>query len=123
MENFETSMLCYWAAYFYFRTLDTVALPQVIAAPVLWGTLTVMFDLVGWVLVKHPRALTFRRFYICGLSAVDHLDLYYDICQPIYRVRVCLFPVKNILAKNRCICGGAHRSPALSFMILLDKRK
>ena len=30
----------------------------------LWSGLCIAFDLIGWVLVKHPWSLTFRQFYV-----------------------------------------------------------
>ncbi len=51
-------------AYMYFKGLDAVTLSNVIATSILWGTSAIVIDLVGWVLIKHPLSLTFRRFYI-----------------------------------------------------------
>lgn len=51
-------------AYLYFNGLGTVALSDVIFTSLLWGTMTVVFDVLGWVLIKHPWSLTFRQFYI-----------------------------------------------------------
>ena len=117
MENFGSSMLCYWIAYFvvtgigvlhtifniavlhmksmkdgpgmgegyektkpwhplynivvfpvfsyiYLSGLETVTLSNVIATALIWGTITVAFDLIGWVLIKHPWSLTFKEFYV-----------------------------------------------------------
>lgn len=35
-----------------------------LALSLLWGTATVVLDLLGWVLIRHPWSLTFREFYI-----------------------------------------------------------
>ena len=51
-------------AYLYFKGLDTVTLSNAITTSILWGTSAIVIDLVGWVLIKHPLSLTFRRFYI-----------------------------------------------------------
>lgn len=51
-------------AYLYFSGLETVALSNVTATSVIWGTITVVFDVIGWVLIKHPWSLTFKEFYI-----------------------------------------------------------
>lgn len=51
-------------AYFYFHGIGTVTLSNVIATSMIWGTLTVAFDVIGWVLVKHPWSLTWKEFYI-----------------------------------------------------------
>ena len=51
-------------AYLYFKGLDTVTLSNVMLTSILWGTSAIVIDFVGWVLIKHPLSLTFRRFYI-----------------------------------------------------------
>lgn len=51
-------------AYMYFNGLEAVTLSNVIVTSILWGTSAIVIDLVGWVLIKHPLSLTFRRFYI-----------------------------------------------------------
>lgn len=51
-------------AYLYLHGLEIVMLTEVMATSLIWGTITVVFDLFGWVLIKHPWSLTFREFYI-----------------------------------------------------------
>lgn len=51
-------------AYLYLHGLEVITLSDVIATSLIWGTITVVFDLFGWVLIKHPWSLTFREFYI-----------------------------------------------------------
>lgn len=51
-------------AWLYFRGLEAVTLSNVIATSLIWGTITVAFDVVGWVLIKHPWSLSFREFYV-----------------------------------------------------------
>lgn len=51
-------------AYLYFNGLETVTLTTVILTSIIWGTITVVGDLIGWVLVKHPWSLSFKAFYI-----------------------------------------------------------
>lgn len=51
-------------AFLYFHGLETIAFSNVVATSLIWGTLTVVFDVIGWVLVKHPWSLSFREFYI-----------------------------------------------------------
>ena len=51
-------------AYLYFNRLETVTLSNAIATSLIWGTITVVFDLIGWVLIKHPWSLTVKEFYI-----------------------------------------------------------
>lgn len=52
------------AAYMYLSTLPIVTLHEVIATSIVWGTLTIIVDVVGWVIIKHPWSLTFKEFYI-----------------------------------------------------------
>lgn len=51
-------------AYLYLNGLETVTFSNVIATSIIWGTITVIFDLIGWVLIKHPWSLSFKEFYI-----------------------------------------------------------
>ena len=51
-------------AYFYFSGLKTLTLQNVVYTSLIWGTITVVFDVIGWVLIKHPWSLTFKEFYI-----------------------------------------------------------
>lgn len=51
-------------AWLYLSGLTAPALSDAMAASLMWGSITVVFDLVGWVLIKHPWALTFKEFYI-----------------------------------------------------------
>ena len=48
----------------YFNGFGTVSLSNVTATSILWGTVTVVFDLFGWVLVKHPWSLSLKEFYV-----------------------------------------------------------
>lgn len=51
-------------AFLYFQGLETVTFSNVVATSLIWGTLTAAFDVIGWVLIKHPWSLSFREFYI-----------------------------------------------------------
>lgn len=51
-------------AYIYFNGLEVVTLSNVVATSLIWGTITVIFDVFGWVIIKHPWSLTFKEFYI-----------------------------------------------------------
>lgn len=51
-------------AFLYFNGLEIVTFSNVVATSLIWGTLTILFDLFGWVLIKHPWSLTFKEFYI-----------------------------------------------------------
>ena len=51
-------------AYIYLTGLGTVTFSNVIATSIIWGTITILFDLIGWVVIKHPWSLSFKEFYI-----------------------------------------------------------
>lgn len=51
-------------AYIYLTGPETVTFSNVIATSIIWGTITVLFDLIGWVVIKHPWSLSFKEFYI-----------------------------------------------------------
>lgn len=51
-------------AYLYLAGLHTVTLQTAIWTGLLWGTVTVVIDVIGWVLIKHPWSLTFKEFYV-----------------------------------------------------------
>ena len=48
----------------YLNGLEAITLSNVIYTSFIWGTTTVVFDVIGWVLIKHPWSLTFKEFYI-----------------------------------------------------------
>lgn len=51
-------------SYLYFNGLEVITLSNVIATSITWGTITVVFDMFGWVVIKHPWSLSFKEFYI-----------------------------------------------------------
>lgn len=51
-------------AFLYLNGLEGLVLANVIALSLLWGTITIIIDLIGWVLIKHPWSLTFKEFYV-----------------------------------------------------------
>ena len=51
-------------AYLYLNGLETITVSNVIYTSIIWGPITVIFDVIGWVLIKHPWSLTFKEFYI-----------------------------------------------------------
>ena len=48
----------------YVRGLPAPTLSQALLTGAVWSGICIVFDLFGWVLVKHPWSLTFRGFYI-----------------------------------------------------------
>ncbi len=51
-------------SYLYFITLEIVTFQDVLITSILWGTITVIFDLFGWVIIKHPWSLSYKEFYV-----------------------------------------------------------
>ncbi len=52
------------AGYWYMRSLETPALPEALMTGAIWAGICILFDVFGWVLIKHPWSLSFREFYI-----------------------------------------------------------
>ena len=48
----------------YLRKVKDLTLKKAMATGALWAGISIVIDLVGWVLIKHPLSLTFRQFYI-----------------------------------------------------------
>ena len=51
-------------AYLYLAGLHTVTLQTAVWTGLLWGTVTIVIDVIGWVLIQHPWSLTFKEFYV-----------------------------------------------------------
>lgn len=51
-------------AYIYFKGIDVVKFRNVIMTSILWGTISIIFDLFGWIIIKHPWSLSAKEFYI-----------------------------------------------------------
>lgn len=48
----------------YLQGLPELTLQDAVSTSLLWGTITIIIDLVGWVLIHHPWSLTFKQFYV-----------------------------------------------------------
>lgn len=48
----------------YLRKVKEPTLKKAMATGALWAGISIVIDLVGWVLIKHPWSLTFKQFYI-----------------------------------------------------------
>lgn len=51
-------------AHIYFNGLSSVTWELAALTSLVWGTITIIIDVFGWVLIKHPWSLTFRQFYV-----------------------------------------------------------
>ena len=57
-------IICPPFAYLYLAGLHTLTLQTAVWTGLLWGTVTIVIDVIGWVLIKHPWSLTFKEFYV-----------------------------------------------------------
>ena len=53
-----------FAGWLYMKGLSDPAVCDALIAGAVWTVICVVFDLVGWVLVKHPWSLSFKEFYV-----------------------------------------------------------
>ena len=51
-------------AWIYIRGTKQPTLKKALTTGALWTGISIVGDLVGWVLIKHPWSLTFKQFYI-----------------------------------------------------------
>ena len=51
-------------AILYLRKVNDLTVRKAMLTGALWAGISIVIDLVGWVLIKHPLSLTFRQFYI-----------------------------------------------------------
>lgn len=50
--------------FIYMRSLNAPTLHESLLTGAIWSAICILFDLFGWVMVKHPWSLNFREFYI-----------------------------------------------------------
>ena len=48
----------------YMRALPDPTLTEALTTGAIWVFICIVFDLFGWVLIKHPWSLTFKQFYV-----------------------------------------------------------
>jgi len=48
----------------YMNRLTNPLLSDAVVTGLIWMSITVVFDLFAWVLIKHPWSLTFKEFYV-----------------------------------------------------------
>ena len=48
----------------YMRGLEGPTLADALVTGVIWAGVCIVFDVFGWVLIKHPWSLSFREFYV-----------------------------------------------------------
>lgn len=50
--------------YLYISGLQNPSIGEALITGVIWVSVCIVVDLVGWVLIKHPWSLTFKQFYV-----------------------------------------------------------
>ena len=50
--------------FLYMNGLANPTIEEALITGTIWAGISIIFDLVGWVLIKHPLRLTFKQFYI-----------------------------------------------------------
>lgn len=48
----------------YIRGLSAPILEDALITGLIWAGICIVFDVIGWVLIKHPWSLSFKEFYI-----------------------------------------------------------
>jgi hypothetical protein len=48
----------------YMRGLSEPRLADALITGAIWAGVCIIFDVIGWVIVKHPWSLSFKEFYI-----------------------------------------------------------
>lgn len=51
-------------AWLYLNSLASITLNEVALTAAVWLSITLVVDLIGWVIIKHPWSLTFKEFYV-----------------------------------------------------------
>lgn len=50
--------------YIYMNGLSVPSINEALVTGLIWSFICIIFDLIGWVLIKHPWRLTFKEFYV-----------------------------------------------------------
>ena len=50
--------------YLYMHGLAVPTMMEAVITGAVWAGICIVFDLLGWVIIKHPWSLTFKEFYI-----------------------------------------------------------
>ena len=61
LYNIVIFSLCGWL---YLRGLENSAFPDALMTGAIWAGICIVFDVFGWVLIRHPWSLTFQEFYV-----------------------------------------------------------
>ncbi len=50
--------------FIYMRGLDNPTITESFITGLIWTSICIIFDVFGWVIIKHPWSLSFKEFYI-----------------------------------------------------------
>ena len=50
--------------FWYLKGIDTPVMREALITGGLWAGICIVFDVFGWVLIKHPWSLSFKGFYV-----------------------------------------------------------
>lgn len=52
------------AGFLYLRGLENPTFAEALITGAVWAGICIVFDVFGWVIIKHPWSLSFRGFYV-----------------------------------------------------------
>ena len=61
LYNITVFSLC---GFLYLRGLQNPTVTDALLTGAIWVGICIVFDVIGWVLIKHPWSLSFREFYV-----------------------------------------------------------
>ena len=44
--------------------LESIAFSEALITGAIWAGICIVFDVFGWVIIKHPWSLSFKEFYV-----------------------------------------------------------
>ena len=50
--------------WFYMKGIDAPTILEAVITGGIWAGICIVFDVFGWVLIKHPWSLSFKEFYV-----------------------------------------------------------
>lgn len=50
--------------YLYMHGLEVISFSEAVITGAIWAGICIVFDVFGWVIIKHPWSLSFKEFYV-----------------------------------------------------------
>lgn len=50
--------------YLYMHGLEVISFSEALITGTIWAGICIVFDVFGWVIIKHPWSLSFKEFYV-----------------------------------------------------------